>query len=127
MINYIPNHLKNISNGIKDKIYDSKTNKFVLGGGNKISKSKIKKESKGDINENIRNFFKLKKRAIKDKIISDIRHLFEIENKDYYKTIRGSNTYSNNYMKYEIIGDRDYKTYQLKNILIKLNYIKKIF
>ena len=66
MINYIPNHLKNISNGIKDKIYDSKTNKFVLGGGNKISKSKIKKESKGDINENIRNFFKLKKRAIKD-------------------------------------------------------------
>ena len=30
-------------------------------------------------------------------------------------------------MKYEIIGDRDYKTYQLKNILIKLNYIKKIF
>ena len=38
--------------------------------------------------------------AIKDKIISDISYLFDLENEDYSKQIRVSNFYSNNYIKY---------------------------
>ena len=48
----------------------------------------------------VRNIFRLKKEiddptkkedeAIKDKIISSIRNLFELENEDYYRSVRKS-------------------------------------
>ena len=65
--------------------------------------------------KNIRNIFKLKKedKTIKDKILSDIRNLFELKNEYYYKLIRVGNFYSNNN------GDRD------KTILIE-EYVNKM-
>ena len=52
--------------------------KIVQGGG--------KKQSEGNIIKSIRNLFKLRKEneAIKDRIITDTRKLFEQE-EDYYK------------------------------------------
>ena len=43
-------------------------------------------------------FFKLRKenKAIKDKIISDMRNLFKLENENYYKMVTVDNMYSNN-------------------------------
>ena len=65
--------------------------------------------------KNIRNLFKLKKedKTIKDKILGDIRNLFELKNEYYYKLIRVGNFYSNNN------GDRD------KTILIE-EYVNKM-
>ena len=45
--------------------------------------------------------------AIKDKIIGDIRNLFEHEKGDYYKPVRVNNFCSNNYIEYESNGDRN--------------------
>ena len=90
-------------------------NLFKLEKGNK---PKIK-GAKDDTIKNIRNLFKLEKetKPIKDKIINDIRSLFEQE-VDYYKPIRMSSFYSNNYMKYESDGDKD------KNLLSEEHLIK---
>ena len=53
--------------------------------------------------KDIRNLFSLKKEneAIKDKIIRDFKNLFEHEEEDYYKPVRESNFWSNNYIEYE--------------------------
>ena len=69
-------------------------------------------------------FFKLRKenKAIKDKIISDMRNLFKLENENYYKIVTVDNmlvTIKQN-MKAIVI---EIKIYQLKNILIKLIHI----
>ena len=90
-----------------------------------MSKSKIQEESKDDIIKNIRNIFKLKKgnKAIKIKIISYIRNLFELENKGYYKPVRVGNFTITTIWKYESNSDTDKKTCQLKNILIELNHL----
>ena len=45
--------------------------------------------------------------AIKDKIIRDIRNLFEHEKGDYYKPVRVHNFCSNNYIEYESNGDKN--------------------
>ena len=77
--------------GVKDKIMSlfktkdyskPKRVKAVFGGG--------KKQSEENIFISIRNPFKLKKEneAIKNRIIRDIRKLFEQEEKDYFKPIR---------------------------------------
>ena len=52
------------------------------GSGNKLSKLNIQEESTDDLLKKIRNLLKLKKenKAIKDKIISNVRNLFELEN-----------------------------------------------
>ena len=55
---------------------------------------------------------------LRDKLISDIKNLFELENEDYYKPIEVSNFYSSNYIEYDSNGDRD------KNLLIKENLNK---
>ena len=70
----------------KTKYYSkSERVKTVYGGG--------KKKSKETIIKNIRNPFKLKKEneAIKDRIVREIKTLFEQEEKDYYKPIRVDN------------------------------------
>ena len=45
--------------------------------------------------------------AIKDKIIRDMRNLFEHEKGDYYKPVRVDNFCSNNYIEYESNGYRN--------------------
>ena len=56
-------------------------------------------------------------KPIKDKVISDIRNLFE-QGGDHYKPIRNGNFYSNNYKEYESNGDRE------NNLLIEEYFIK---
>ena len=73
----------------------------------------------------IRNLFRLEKviKAIKERILRDIKNLFEHEKEEsYYKPVRMNNFWSNNYIEYERNGDR-IKQYQLNNILIKQDHI----
>lgn len=46
-----------------------------------------------------------KNKAIKQRIIRDIKNLFKLEEK-YYKTVRVEIFYNNNYTEYDIISDR---------------------
>ena len=46
-------------------------------------------------------------RAIEDRIIRDIKSLFEQEEEDYYKPLRVGNFYSDNYIKYESTGNKN--------------------
>ena len=87
----------------------------------KLSKPKTQEESKDDIIKNIRNLFKLKKeiKPFKAKRINDIRNLFELENKDYYKTIRVCNFYCSSYIEYKCNSDKD------KNLSVG-EYLKRI-
>ena len=45
--------------------------------------------------------------AIKDKIVRDIRNLFEYEEKDYYQPLGLYNFWTNNYIEYESSSDRN--------------------
>ena len=46
--------------------------------------------------------------ATKDRIIKDIRNLFQHEEKEnYYKPVRVANFWSSNYIEYENNGDRN--------------------
>ena len=67
-----------------------------------------KKQLEENIIKSVRNLLKLKKEneAIKDRIIRDIMTLFKQED-DYYKSIRVSNFWNNNHIKYESSGDRN--------------------
>ena len=40
-------------------------------------------------------------------MIRDIRNLFEVDEKDYYKPVRVNNFLSNNYIEYESNGDKN--------------------
>ena len=53
-----------------------------------------------NIIKDIRNLFKKKKKtkAIKDRILRDIKNLFGHEEENYYKPVRVSNLWSNNYI-----------------------------
>ena len=98
----------------KIKVYSKPERvKTVYGGG--------KKQSEESIIKSIRNLFKLKKEngAIKDRIIRDIRTIFEREEIDYYKPIRVGNFWNNNYIEYESSGDRN------KKLSVK-EYLEKI-
>ena len=56
----------------------------------------------------------LENKAIKDRIIIDFWKLFEHEEEEnYYKPVRVSNFWSNNYIEYESSGDRK-KTLSIK-------------
>ena len=76
----------------------------MYGGGKKLSKLRIQKQSEDNIIKNIRLFFfKLKKenKGMKDYIIRDNKTLFE-QKEDYYKPVRVGNFWNNNYyIKYE--------------------------
>ena len=63
----------------------------------------------------MRNLFKLKKEneTNKDRIIRDIRTLFEQEEKYYYRLIRTGNFWNKNYIEYDGSGDRN------KNLPVK--------
>ena len=61
---------------------------------------------------------KKKAKAIKDIILWNIRYLFD----NYYKPIRESNFWSENYIEYESNGDMN-ETISVEDILIKLDHI----
>ena len=63
-----------------------------------------------------------KKKEINDKVLRDMKALFDSAEEDYYKPIRTDNVFSSNYIEYESTGDKD-KTLPLKSILIKLDHI----
>ena len=70
----------------------------------------------------IRNIFRLEKetKAIKDRILRDIKNLSEHEEEEnYYKPIRKGNFCSNNYIEYESNGDRN-KTLLVEEFLNKI-------
>ena len=49
----------------------------------------------------------MKKREVNNRIIRDIRTLFEQEEKVYYKPKRVSNLWNNNYIEYESNDDKN--------------------
>ena len=46
-------------------------------------------------------------KQIKNRMVRDIRNLFEHEEEDYYKPVRVGNSRSKNYIEYESNGDRN--------------------
>ena len=78
--------------------------------------------------KNFRNLFRLKNEneAIKDRIFTDIRNLFEHEEEDYYKRVRIGDFCSKNYIEYESNSDRN-KTLSVEEYLNKIrSYLKNI-
>ena len=77
--------------------------------------------------KDIKNIFRLEKetKAIKDRILRDTKNLFEHEEEEnFYKPVRVSNFWSNNYIEYESNGDRN-KTLSVKEYLNKIGpYLK---
>ena len=71
----------------------------------------------------MRNSFRLKKenKATKDRVIRDIRNLFEDKEEDDYKPVRVGNLWSDNYFECKS-NDNQNKTLCLKKII---NNIKK--
>ena len=78
--------------------------------------------------KDIKNLFRLEKetKATKDKILRDTKNLFEHgkEEENYSKPVRVSNFWSNNYIEYEINGDRD-KTLPVEEYLEKIRQCLK--
>ena len=66
--------------------------KTVCERGKKLNKLKSQKQSEENIINSIRNPFilKIENKEMKDRIIRDIRTLFEQDNDDYYKPKRVS-------------------------------------
>ena len=77
----------------------------------------------------IRNIFRQEKetKETKDRILRDIKNLFEHEKEEnYYKPVRLSNFWSNNYIEYESNGDRN-KTLSVEEYLNNFRqYLKDI-
>ena len=66
-------------------------------------------------------------KAIKDRILREIKYLFEHEEvENYYKSVRVSNLWINNYIKYESNGDRN-KTLSVARYLNKVRPYLKVF
>ena len=92
---------------------------------------RLKKELNYSAITDITNSFRLEKetKGIKDRLLRDIKNLFEREEEEeeenYYKLVRVSNFESNNYMNTKVMVI-EIKHYQLKNILTKLDHIQKI-
>ena len=75
-----------------------------------------------NIIKDIRNLFRLEKKKdkdIKDKVLRDIKTLFESGEEDYYKLIRIRNAFSSNYVEYESNVDKD-KTLSIKDYADKI-------
>ena len=70
---------------------------------------RLKKELNYTTIKDITNIFRLEKetKAIKDRIIRDIKRLFEHEEQNYYKWVRVNNFWSNNYIAYESNSDKN--------------------
>ena len=84
---------------------------------------RLKKEQNCTAVKDMRNLFRQEKetKAIKDRILIYIKNLFEREKEEenYYKPVRVSNFWSNNYLNTKVTVII-IKHYQLKIILIKL-------
>ena len=46
-------------------------------------------------------------KAIKDRILRDIKNIFEHEEESYYQPVRVNNFWSNNYIEYETNSERN--------------------
>ena len=96
MVNYVPEPIRISVSGFKDKVVSLfKTNtpkQTVYKRGTELSKPKTRKPSEENIKN--RNLFMLKKenKEIEDRIISDIRIIFEQH--DYYKLEGVSNSWN---------------------------------
>ena len=68
--------------------------------------------------KDMRNLFKPEEEtiAIKDRILGDIKNIFQHEEENYYKPIRVNNFWSNNCIEYESKGDRS-KTLSVEEYL----------
>ena len=91
---------------------------------------RLKIEESCTTNEKIRNLLRLEKetKAIKDRILRDIRNLFEHEKEEvnYYNPVRVSNFWINSYIEYESNDERN-KTLSVKKYLTKIRlYLKDI-
>ena len=78
--------------------------------------------------KDIRKFLRLEKdtKAIKDRILRDIKHIFEYEEGNYYKPVRVGNFWSNNYVDYKSNSDRN-KTASVEEYLNTIRpYLKDI-
>ena len=74
----------------------------------------------------IRNLFALETKAIKNRVLRDIQNLFKHEEQNYYKPVRVSNFWSNNYIEYESKNDRN-KALSIKQYLNKIRpYLEDI-
>ena len=87
-----------------------------------IIKERLKKEIDDITIKDITKLFRLKEEnvAIKERVIRNIKNLFEYED-DYYKIVRLGNFWSNNIFNMKVMVI-EVKHYQLKNILIKLEH-----
>ena len=76
---------------------------------------RLEKDKKKTIDttiKDIKNLVRIVKenKAIKDRILKDIKNIFENgEEKNYFKPVRTSNFWSNNYIEYECNSDRNKK------------------
>ena len=91
---------------------------------------KLKEELNDTATKDIRNLFRLKKeiKGIKDRILRDIKILFEYEKEEenYYKPVRVNNFYSYNYIEYKSNGDNN-KILSVEEYLNKISpYLKDI-
>ena len=90
--------------------------------------TKDTKQSEGKIIKNIRNLFKPKKEieAIKDRIIRDIKILFEQQEEYFQKSLRVGDFYNKTYIEYESNDDIN-KTLSIKVYLDEIKpYLKDI-
>ena len=87
-----------------------------------------KKEPNYTAIKDIRNIFRQKTKAIKDRILKNIKNLFEheVEEENYYKPVRVNNFWSNNYIGYKSNGERN-KKLSVEEYLNKISpYLKDI-
>ena len=94
----------------------------------------LKKELNHTAMKDTKYLFRLEKetKGIKDRILRDIKNLFEHEEENYYKLVRVNNFWSNNYIKYESNSNRD-KTLSVEEHLLneirpylkEINHLKK--
>ena len=95
----------------------------------KTDKEKIRKQSENNKIKDFRNLFRVLKvsEAIKDKIMRDIRTLFEEEEEEnYYKPVRIGTFYGNKYIEHESNCDKD-KTPSMEEYLHEIKpYLKDI-
>ena len=93
----------------------------------------LNKQKKKELNytaiKDMRNVFRLEKetKAINDKIFRDVKNLFEPEEqKKYFKSVRISNFWINNYIECESNNDRN-KALSVKEYLYEIRlYLKDI-
>ena len=101
-------------------------------GKSKVGRRKKSFSLKNKLNytaiKDVRNLLKQEKetKAIKDRILSDIKNLFEQQEENYYKPVRVNNFWSNNYIEYESDSDRN-KTLSVEEYINKIRpYLKDI-